>query len=748
MKWSRQDGLALAALAIAPFVQGARLFVPLFGSRVYFPDGDFVDQFYAFASLKTTLVASGEWPLWNPYAYGGSPLWADIQAAVTYPIGLLVVLLSGLGFGRLPFAALEFEALAHLSLAGVFTYLFARRALGSRPGAALAALCFAMGGYLTGYPPLQLAILETAVWLPLALLGVMWTVGRGRKLPHPLLPGSLALAILAGHPQSGLFVFVATLAWFAWLEFVHQPRRPRATDHAAPSVASSQALSGQPDHRGALRAYAWARPASELARGLALPVTQLAITVALALGVSASGWLPAWQFWQHSNRTSLDYVTVAHGFAPRELLGLFWPTITHWAPLYVGLLPLTLAVGAGWRALVRTDHRARRDRFWVALGLTALMLSLGGHSFLFPMLYRFVPGFALFRGQERAAFLVSFSLALLAGRGFDLLLGRLRQPSGRQLRPVGRLALIAILTVSAADLGAHNGLRGWDTKPPRELARSPVISSLARVGHSRCANEDRLPPNFGVLHGIESTSGASPLRLRRFERLRNALTGELEPRLWDLLAVERVISVRATLGEPSLAQSSVDPDGIQQYVHRLRQPNPRAWWVPRAHQVPGETEALAAVAEPGLDLRQVVIVESRGADAAWALGGPAAAVGRVQVLERRPGFMRLASVASSPGWLVISEMYMPGWRARLDGQPIPVLPGNGALLTLAVPPGDHQVELRLTAPLVATGLGISGLCGLVLTAHFVALGAWWSRRPRGLGAPKGTGASGLGQGLV
>ena len=39
--------------------------------------------------------------------------------------------------------------------------------------------------------------------------------------------------------------------------------------------------------------------------------------------------------------------------------------------------------------------------------------------------------------------------------------------------------------------------------------------------------------------------------------------------------------------------------------------------------------------------------------------------------------------------------YFPGWRARVDGQPVVLWPsGPYALITLAVPAGEHVVDLR------------------------------------------------------
>ncbi|MFN8496744.1 MAG: hypothetical protein U0641_02725 [Anaerolineae bacterium] len=89
---------------------------------------------------------------------------------VFYPPNLVMLLAAAWRGGDLPIRALYLQVALHLFLAGAFTYAFARRRLGHRPAALLAAIVFACGGYLTSYPPLQLAVLQTDAWLPLLLL--------------------------------------------------------------------------------------------------------------------------------------------------------------------------------------------------------------------------------------------------------------------------------------------------------------------------------------------------------------------------------------------------------------------------------------------------------------------------------------------------------------------------------------------------------------------------------------------------
>jgi hypothetical protein len=144
-----------------------RFLTPNLADRASFPPGDFPYQFWAFSTFEARELPAGRLPLWNPYTYSGAPFWADIQSAVLYPLSILTLLISGLwGFSLF---VLEVEAVVHFWLAGVFTYLFLRRLTRHRGAALFAVIVFAFGGYLTGYPSQQLAVLETAIWLLLLL---------------------------------------------------------------------------------------------------------------------------------------------------------------------------------------------------------------------------------------------------------------------------------------------------------------------------------------------------------------------------------------------------------------------------------------------------------------------------------------------------------------------------------------------------------------------------------------------------
>ncbi|MBK6405202.1 MAG: YfhO family protein [Holophagales bacterium] len=78
----------------------------------------------------------------------------------------------------------------------------------------------------------------------------------------------------------------------------------------------------------------------------------------------------------------------------------------------------------------------------------------------------------------------------------------------------------------------------------------------------------------------------------------------------------------------------------------------------------------------------------------------------------------LATTASAASLLVLTRTWDPGWIARVDGVPAPVLRAQLALLAVLVPPGEHRVEITYRPVSFRIGLGLSaaGLLGVLALA--------------------------------
>ena len=75
--------------------------------------------------------------------------------------------------------------------------------------------------------------------------------------------------------------------------------------------------------------------------------------------------------------------------------------------------------------------------------------------------------------------------------------------------------------------------------------------------------------------------------------------------------------------------------------------------------------------------------------------------------------IRLDSTDTRPVWLVIAETYFPDWQATVDGTPAPLYPGNGAQLSLEVPPGARQVSLKFVGRGYGAGKLVTALSTLL-----------------------------------
>jgi len=166
------------------------------------------------------------------------------------------------------------------------------------------------------------------------------------------------------------------------------------------------------------------------------------------------------------------------------------------------------------------------------------------------------------------------------------------------------------------------------------------------------------------------------------------------------------------LGELTPVRELKTPLVLPLRLYRVDDALPRTYVVGGAQVADGEA-ARRILADPGFDPRREVVLASGGHGPA----SPGAAPGASQVTDLRADRVRLHARLDSPGYLVLVDTYDPGWRARIDGTEATVLRANEVFRAVALPAGEHDVEMTYRPLSVLLGLAVStGALGLGLLA--------------------------------
>jgi len=658
---ARRCLVACLVLIALPTVLFWQVWWPNPQQRRVFAYGDFAELHYPMRSFVVSELRQGQLPLWDPYTLAGEPAAADTVLGVFYPLSWWQA-----AFPALPFWALEVEAIAHLGLAGIFTFLLVRRLTGRAGAGLIAGIAFGVGGFLTSYPMLQLEILETAVWLPAGL----WLLERAlpeRSLVKAALAGAvLGLGIVAGHPQTFLYAAYAVAAYLLF-----RARRLRLGWRF--TLAAAVTVGGA------------------------------------ALGIGAVQWLPSLELLRLTPRIHWTYEMLSRGFALSELAGLVRPNPGQWSPLYVGLIPLALAL-----ASVALDRRAE-VWFWAAVTAIALVMSLGGNGPLYPLAYRIAPGFALFRQQERIAFLVSLSLAVLAGYGYAGL-------ARWRCWPAAALPIVAALVF--LDLfHANSGVILQVPPPGGFYAPTPALQRLQQISDpiARVSSESLLPAdgNAGLLFGIRDVTGNAPLHLASYDAFIQVVP---EIRWFQMLNVRYLLTRRKM--DQDAFKLLVDTGDQKLYDQSAL--GGRPLWIAHALRVvPNNAAAISATADMGLDVFETAVLERQPSPLPQPAAGPEGA--QITAFEGRR--VVVDATLSTPGILVLSEVDYPGWVARVDGKPWPSLRAYGVLRAVALPAGRWQVEWRYEPLSLGVGATFSLLTPLCMVAFWLRKRRAWREPP-------------------
>jgi hypothetical protein len=691
----------------------------------------------------------GEVPFWNPLSYCGAPFLAQWSTLVLYPPGL---------FNQfLPLTwALPVFSFAHLWLGGLGAFFLARRWTGHALAGAVAGVVFAFNGLSLNclmWPHYCVAI----GWMPWVVLAAErgWREG-GRATLIAVLVGTMQM--LSGTPEVILLTWVFVAALAAGVMVRGSVPRKKMLLRLAVQVAwvtvlcAAQLLPfleliwwSQRDSTfgGSLN---WSMPGWGLANFL-VPLfyefrSKVGVyhqpdqyfTSSYYVGIGCV-WLWLLAFGGEGRRrvwlllaALLGSVVLAMGedgyvfpwlLQAMPALGVARYTVKF---LFLAMLAAALLAAFGLARSEPANGGKEVRLAWRHWGTMGVLLFLIGVLLVFARAYPLPQtewSVTLWSGLSRGGFLV-----LIAGAVW--LLPHVR--TGRN----GWLLRLGLVTFVWLDLITHAPSQNptvevwtyhrdmvqekeqFDPFPAHGTARAMIRPETDIELHFRIVRDPQddflvsrytLFSNCNLLDGIAKVNGFYSLVVRHSHELTSGLyrTTNSADGLLDFLGVSHTTP-------PEYSLEWTNRPGFLPLVTAGQRP---AFVEP--------AEGFRALFQAEFEPATVVYLPTDVKDVVAGHGGAEASVQSLELSARR---VRAEIAAASPTLAVIAQTWYPGWEARVNGQPAPVLRANHAFQAVPVPAGKSELELAYRARRAEWG-GLVSFLGLA-----VWLAVWRCGRAR------------------
>jgi hypothetical protein len=680
------------------------------GEVVYSPHSDFVAHYLGVKTVFFDSIREGRGiPFWRDDLLAGLPAFTNPQSLYTYPLHILFYFLE-------PIKALGGTYWLHV-IASAWVFYLVGAALGLAKWSRIFMAVSAMFSYklvlaiYTGWT----AVIPAMVCFPLLFVAVFYIENKNGLKTILALACASAICIHTGHLQLiyysfwfvAAYVLVKTIQWCITRQW-----------QTVRKVACRLFFGG-----------------------------------ALGVGISAYLLVPLAGEATLLSRSHASYDTIVanHVVTFRHLLTFFHPEAagnplqpTQWENIaYFGLLPFILSMAGailGWRRF--------HTRFLVASFFFSVIAAMD--TPLLKLFYNAVPGFNLFRCPSRFLFLTAFFGITLASIGLDEVIRRAGQLwENRFFAPV--LSIILVIVVSYE--GISYSRQYITTAPMREVFPQTAYEAFFASDKTiyRIATLYGPTINYGwaARIGLQMISGYEPFNLSHyqdyFDLLRHGAVGSKDARhFMDLTRISRADLLDALnvkylvtpgpLGGPSgrfhlLKHWKDQPifvffSGMTRgdiYVYLNKHFLSRAYWAKEVMTVEDERQMIALMKEKEIGDTAIILKVKQKSDSAEN-----STRGKVEVLEASSGSLLLRTENEGRGFLTVSEVWHPGWKAFVDGQELRLHRSNLALMGAWIPPGEHTIDLRFRPVNWRISVVITAVSSIVFI--FLLFVVLWKRR--------------------
>lgn len=712
---------------------------------------DVLRQLYPWRSFAINQLKQGHLPLWNPYNFSGSPLLANFQSAVLYPLNIIFLVTPfKIGWALLvviqPFLAL------------FFTFLYCRKIGLQKLPSFFTSVSYSFSYFFIVWLEYN-TIGHVLAFLPFALLAIENLLEKREKRWGACLIFACFAIVTAGHIQLAGYVFVFLFAYILFR----------------------------------------AKNLQE--------ILILGTLVVLGIGVSAIQLIPGLELIRESARSKIPYSVILEKILvqPRQLIMLIIPDFfgnpatrnyilqdTYVGKaISIGVVPFVFAI----LGLLQFEKERLVKFFAVLAAFIMLYITKNPVSaFLFHIDIPIISS----SSPTLSTFLLSFSASMLAGYGIQTWISRAVSKRGVYLACLPIAVLFAmlwgyisspsvnIIPVSAVRSASKElmlatflfGISGvliyigvlkrriipiffmillllhgasvfrafqkFNPFVPQELIfpNHHLLSFLENKtdiqrfwGYKTGAVE----ANFATQYSLYSPDGYDPLYPKRYgEFIRSSQNGSIASSFSLQNRSDAVVSNSKDLVENNTRLRVLNALGVSYILDKfesassqkdfpanrfVKEYDAKGWKVYKDQTVSQRIRLVGSYRVFTNEKEFTNIFFSKSFDPSLAILleknidiSTKQDINSSVVIKRyRPNSIILQTRSKTNQLLYVSDIFFPGWNAYIDDNKTEILRANFAFRAVAVPKGNHTVIMEYAPESVRTGLIIS-LLGIIISA--------------------------------
>ncbi len=725
---------------------------------------DFTEFVYPTQNFAAKALAAGTLPFWNPYTFVGMPFLADLQVGFFYPFNRLLTLF--VTDGQLPVRAAEFIIILHFFFAQLSLYLLARHLKISSIGSILAAISYSFSLILVCHAIHPMIIYHLA-WFPLVIMFIHKAITGGddknKKYKSKAFKNSiyagliLGVSLLSGHPQTTLYEFFFLGIFILWYMIAGL----RKGELGGVNILRFIAIAAIPFIIAVGIFSIQLLPAQELAgESQRVPLTfEKASEGSMQIKQIFSSVVP--KVFGFIDGENLSKSTYYLKFGRQLQIYFYWETSYYFGivALLVGIFGIVLKI------------RTRMGAFLFTMAMVGFLFSLGSNGFLFPIFFE-LPLFGSFRNPAKMMFFLVLAFSLFAGFGFDGLWQKTKDKSVLiKLLIIAAVPLLMAFLISSGIILDGFGTPARITGEIASYGRVAIFFILAVLLIAILISRGTLKPLLGgsiliIIAFIDlNMAGASfnsspndPAKQYRLNKeIEDAFVSKVpdeifrvSPRIYNppYMAMKRNQGMFANIFlicgynplilkriRPPL-ESTDDLNNIWNVRYEIRAERGRqpqfyerttrfghAWMVYDA-AIAAEDEVEGIIKQNKYNLHTTVVLEEK----------PELSIQKPEDADYRPTLKctdyNLNSFAYEVetkynGVLCFSEIWYPAWKVYVDGRPAKLLRADYSFRAVAVPSGNHRIEMKYESAKFTTGLYVT-----LLTLAFSIIGLFIAKRKK------------------